>query len=134
LGWIQEIGPPENWMTAWHLPDWERPESWTRDHGIVQRWIDAAGRALSHAVLNAAALTEARAAIIDGPFPRPVHETLLASVRRHLAALPAAGIERPTILRGSLGPVSRALGGASLPLFDLFEAPGAIASGAARAT
>lgn len=120
---------------AGDVPDWERAESWTRDHASVQRWIDAAGRALAHASLNAAALTEARAAIIDGPFPRPVHENLLAAVKRHLAALPSVGITRPAILRGSIGPLSRALGGASLPLFDVFETPGAIAPpGPARST
>jgi predicted NBD/HSP70 family sugar kinase len=83
-------------------------------------WLAGAARGIAHAVAAAAAIIDFEAAVIDGAFPTPVQDRLLAAVSRELAGLDLSGIVPPAIRPGSIGPVARALGGASLPLFDRF--------------
>ena len=83
-------------------------------------WIATAARGIAHAIAAAAAIIDFEAAIIDGAFPEAVHARLLAAVRSALSRLDLSGIVAPEVRPGSVGPVARALGGASLPLFDRY--------------
>ncbi len=58
--------------------------------------------------------------MIDGAFPPAVQRRLLAAVGAELGGLDLSGIDPPMLRPGSIGPVARALGGASLPLFDRY--------------
>ena len=58
--------------------------------------------------------------MIDGAFPPVVRAELIARVGAELGRLDLSGIEPPALLPGSIGPIARALGGASLPLFDRY--------------
>ena len=58
--------------------------------------------------------------MIDGAFPAPVRERLITAVAVELERLDLSGIDRPELRPGSIGPIARALGGASLPLFDRY--------------
>ena len=58
--------------------------------------------------------------MIDGAFPQVVRARLLAAVDAELGRLDLSGIAAPQLRPGSIGPVARALGGASLPLFDRY--------------
>jgi len=49
-----------------------------------------------------------------------VQARLLVSVATALGQLDLSGIAAPELRAGSIGPVARALGGASLPLFDRY--------------
>jgi hypothetical protein len=49
-----------------------------------------------------------------------VQARLVAAVGTELARLDLSGIHPPTLRAGSIGPIARALGGASLPLFDRY--------------
>ena len=66
------------------------------------------------------AIIDFEAAVIDGAFPEAVRARLIEAVGRELAALDLPGIDPPRLRPGSIGPVARALGGASLPLFDRY--------------
>ena len=58
--------------------------------------------------------------MIDGAFPQAVQARLLAAVDAELRQLDLSGIDPPELRPGTIGPVARALGGASLPLFDRY--------------
>ena len=60
------------------------------------------------------------AALIDGAFPQAVQTRLLTAVDAELRRLDLSGIDPPELRPGTIGPVARALGGASLPLFDRY--------------
>ena len=58
--------------------------------------------------------------MIDGAFPEPVQDRLLAGIGAELRGLDLSGIDPPRLRAGTIGPIARALGGASLPLFDRY--------------
>jgi hypothetical protein len=58
--------------------------------------------------------------LIDGWMPRQTRDMLIQSARRHLKAINLSGIAVPTIAAGTVGPDSRALGAASLPLSERY--------------
>lgn len=83
-------------------------------------WIAGAGRSIAHAVAAASAIIDFEAAVIDGAFPERVCQRLVAAVADELGRLDLSGIAPPALRAGSIGPIARALGGASLPLFDRY--------------
>jgi hypothetical protein len=58
--------------------------------------------------------------VIDGSFPPQVRGDLIDRVAAGIERLDTAGIQLPALRAGSLGAVSRALGGATLPLLDRY--------------
>ena len=52
--------------------------------------------------------------------PKEVKQTLTDKVMEECAKLELEGIALPTILQGTIGPEARALGAASLPLFNRY--------------
>lgn len=86
----------------------------------ASEWLGEAARALAHAVASACAVLDLEAVLIDGAFPEPIKARLLAAVATELGRLDLSGVEPPQLRPGGLGPISRALGGASLPLFDRY--------------
>jgi len=89
------------------------PDFWTARADLVQPWLDRAGRAIAQAVISAVALTDCRQVIVDGAFPRHVHDLLIDKIARYLGTLDSAGIDLPRLHRGTLGPAARALGAAA---------------------
>ncbi len=83
-------------------------------------WLADAGAALAHAIAAAAAVIDFEAAVIDGAFPVVVQDRLIARTADALRRLDLAGIDPPQLSPGTLGADARALGGASLPLFDRY--------------
>jgi predicted NBD/HSP70 family sugar kinase len=86
----------------------------------LDAWIGAAGDGIAHAVAAAASVIDFEAAVVDGSFPPDVRERLLRRIGTCLGVLDLTGIDPPRLLPGSIGPPARALGGASLPLFDRY--------------
>lgn len=93
---------------------------WSLFEPELSTWIGAAAPAIAEAVAAAAAVIDIEAVLIDGAFPREVLARLVAAVEAGLGGLDLSGIEPPAIRAGALGAVARALGGASLPLFDRY--------------
>ena len=86
----------------------------------LDAWLAGAARGIAHAVAAAAAIIDFEAAVIDGAFPAAVQARLLDGIAAELARLDLSGIVAPQLRAGSIGPIARALGGASLPLFDRY--------------
>lgn len=107
---------------------------WRPFGALLDDWLAAAARGIAHAIAAATAIVDCEAAVIDGAFPPEVHRRLLDGVAAELRRLDLSGIRAPTIRPGSIGPVARALGGASLPLFDryLVDRHAPIGTGPAR--
>ena len=93
---------------------WEGFEPW------LGEWIATAARGIAHAVAAASAIIDFEAAVIDGAFPERVCQRIVVAVGDELRRLDLSGIAPPALRRGSIGPIARALGGASLPLFDRY--------------
>lgn len=93
---------------------------WTAFGAPLEDWIAGAARGIAHAIAAAGAVVDFEAAVIDGAFPEPVKDRLIARVGAELARLDLSGIARPDVRPGTIGPIARALGGASLPLFDRY--------------
>ncbi len=83
-------------------------------------WIEGAARGIAQAIAAACCVIDLEAAIIDGAFPQAVRSRLLAATDVALRTLDLTGIRPPDLREGSLGAIARALGGASLPLFDRY--------------
>jgi predicted NBD/HSP70 family sugar kinase len=98
----------------------------------LDAWLATASRGIAHAVAAASTIIDFEAAVIDGAFPEAVKLRLLESVAAELARLDLSGITPPELRPGSIGPIARALGGASLPLFDRYLVDQHTLAGAAR--
>lgn len=106
--------PPDD--SGWDVPA-EIERAWTRE---------SAG-AMAFAAVSAVALLDVPAVVIDGAIPPAVRDRLVDATRSAMTGLPAAGIDRPEIVSGSLGRSARILGAAALPLAHFFEPGGALA-------
>jgi predicted NBD/HSP70 family sugar kinase len=93
---------------------------WERFGSHLDRWIETAAGGIAYAIAAAAAIIDFEAAVIDGAFPQAVQTRLLAAVDAEVRQLDLSGIDPPELRPGTIGPVARALGGASLPLFDRY--------------
>jgi predicted NBD/HSP70 family sugar kinase len=83
-------------------------------------WIALAGRGIAHAIVAAATIVDIEAAVLDGAFPAAIKQRLLARVAAEMGRLDLSGIAPPALRPGTIGAIARALGGASLPLFDRY--------------
>jgi len=109
------------------------PEAdWTALGPHLDEWIAAAAAGIAHAIAAGAAILDFEAAVIDGPFPPEVRARLHRAIESHLGCLDLSGIDPPAIRAGGIGPLARALGGASLPLFDRYLVDPHVLAGAGR--
>ncbi|WP_410217315.1 ROK family protein [Paracoccus sp. (in: a-proteobacteria)] len=100
---------------------------WDVPSEVEQDWADEAGRALAFVALSAVALADLPLVVIDGAVPPATRTRLTEATRRALSVMPAAGIDRPRVVEGSLSRSARILGAAALPLSHFFQPDGALA-------
>ncbi|MBP7003293.1 ROK family transcriptional regulator [Amaricoccus sp.] len=93
---------------------------WTAFEPHLGRWIDEAAHGMAQAIAAASTVIDIEAALIDGALPPAVLARLIAATEAALAGIDLSGVEPPSLRAGALGPIARALGGASLPLFDRY--------------
>jgi predicted NBD/HSP70 family sugar kinase len=99
---------------------------WDIPLAIEQEWAQKSGAALAFVALSAVALVDLPLMVIDGALPTATRTRLTDATRTALAAMPAAGIERPDVIEGDLGRSARILGAAALPLSHFFQPDGAM--------
>ncbi|WP_225029188.1 ROK family transcriptional regulator [Xinfangfangia pollutisoli] len=95
---------------------WEQNAVWQVSDRVLSPWLDQAARGLAHAALNACALIELEAVVIDGWMPPEIRADLVRRTESALLGLDLAGIDPPMIRAGSVGADARALGAAAIPL------------------
>lgn len=103
--------PPDN--SGWDVPE-----------AIEAEWAEDAGQAMAFVALSAVALVDLPLLVIDGAIPTKTRARLAEATRRAMAEMPAAGIDRPKVIEGSLGRSARILGAAALPLSHFFQPDG----------
>ncbi|GAB1580595.1 ROK family transcriptional regulator [Phyllobacterium phragmitis] len=99
---------------------WLSPENWEDFGAPVDEWIALTARNLAHATVAAASVIDFSAAIIDGWLPASVRHRIVEATRAELAGLDLQGIAAPEIVEGKVGVHAKAVGAASLPLFNRY--------------
>lgn len=97
---------------------------WDVPAEIQHSWAQGAGEALAFVAMSAVALVDLPLLVIDGAVPAATRSLLADQTRRAISAMPAAGIDRPEVIEGSLGRNARVLGAAALPLSYFFQPDG----------
>ena len=101
-------------------PLWNSPDHWTGFEDLAEEWISIVARGLAQAIVSASSIIDFEHVIIDGGLPTEVREKIVEATRREVSHYDLRGLEVPTILPGTVGHLARALGAASLPLFDKY--------------
>lgn len=99
---------------------WTSPEDWGEMGPELDEWIGAAAGGIAYAIVAATAVIDFEAAIVDGWMPAGVRDRLVEAIGAALGTFDLEGIRMPEVRKGSVGIHARALGGASLPLFERF--------------
>ncbi|RCS24928.1 ROK family transcriptional regulator [Phyllobacterium salinisoli] len=99
---------------------WLSPENWDDFGAPVDEWIALTARNLAHATVAAASVIDFSAAIIDGWLPVSVRHRIVEATRLEIAGLDLQGISAPEIVEGKVGVHAKAVGAASLPLFNRY--------------
>ena len=87
----------------------------------TQAWLAEASAAVALAVNGAACLLDLESVIVDGSFSRGLQAALVAALQQALDGYSWEGVNRPSLLPGTIGSDARALGGALLPLHVNFS-------------
>jgi predicted NBD/HSP70 family sugar kinase len=101
-------------------PLWYAAEEWIDFGEPLEIWIQDTAAALAQAVIAAASIIDFAAAIIDGGFPAWVRHRLVKATIEAMNRLDLQGVMIPDIVEGEVGDQARAIGGASLPIFDRY--------------
>lgn len=99
---------------------WTNPEHWEGFEDLAAEWIGIVARGLAQAIVSAASIIDFEHVIIDGGLPIDIRERIVAETRREVDCYDLRGLVLPVILPGTVGTLARALGAASLPLFDKY--------------
>jgi predicted NBD/HSP70 family sugar kinase len=92
------------------------PEWWR----VTEQWLDTACPAIAGAIINATALLDLEAVVIDGELDRQLVREIIRRTERVLDGFEWEGMVRPQLLEGTIGADARAMGGAILPLYAHF--------------
>jgi predicted NBD/HSP70 family sugar kinase len=99
---------------------WKNPDDWDDYGAVLDAWIETTADNLAQAIAASCSVIDFSAAIIDGAFPVSVRARLVVATRAALGRLDLQGIIAPEVVEGTTGSMARAIGGASLPLFDSY--------------
>lgn len=101
-------------------PLWNSPDHWQGFEALADEWIGIVAPALAQAIVSAASVIDFEHIIIDGGLPAEIREKIVAATCRKVIRYDLRGLQSPHILPGTVGTLARALGAASLPLFDKY--------------
>jgi predicted NBD/HSP70 family sugar kinase len=101
--------------------------AWTDDRALIKpwapltrQWVKESSRAIALAINSAACFLDLDGVVIDGAFGWPLLELLLEGIELATAQYSWEGVERPAVLRGTIGSDARAMGAALLPIYAQF--------------
>ena len=99
---------------------WRDPAEWRGAGPALDRWLARAARDVATAAAGVMAVLDCSAIIIAGAVPLGVRSRFVEAVQQALTLVDRQGLAAFPVLEGSVGGDARALGAASLPLFDNF--------------
>lgn len=97
-------------------PMWQTADTWNLPDALVADWVADAAQGIAHAIVSSCSLIDFECVKIDGWLPTSVRDHLIEEIEKGLSQADLTGLERPLVMKGSIGPDARALGAASLPL------------------
>jgi predicted NBD/HSP70 family sugar kinase len=99
---------------------WRDLANWAGAGPALERWMERAAAEVATASAGVMAVLDCTAIIIDGAVPLSVRSRFVAAVQKALQSVDRQGLAEFPVLEGTIGADARALGAASLPLFDNF--------------
>jgi len=98
----------------------EVDSDWSDFVDEAEAWMDLAARGLAFAIVAATSVIDFQAAFLDGSLPSSIRRRLVEKVAVEIEQFDLQGIQPPKLQAGTIGSIARALGAASLPLFDRY--------------
>lgn len=99
---------------------WRDRADWHGAGDALDRWLARAALEVATAAAGVMAVLDCAAVVIDGAVPVGVRARFVRAVQAALTKIDLQGISPFQIVEGTIGADARALGAASLPLFDNF--------------
>ncbi len=99
---------------------WSNPHDWSGVGAALDDWLAEAARGIAIAAAGVASVLDCNAVVIDGAMPDDLRKRLVSTVGSALGKVDLQGISSFALHEGSIGADARAMGAASLPLFDNF--------------
>jgi predicted NBD/HSP70 family sugar kinase len=99
---------------------WRDAEDWSGAGAALDSWLKVAAAGIATAAAGVACVLDTAAVVIDGAMPPDVRSRLVAAVQTAMGQVNMQGISPFAIVEGTIGFDARAMGAASLPLFDNF--------------
>ena len=99
---------------------WRDPAEWRGAGQALERWLARAAQDVATAAAGVMAVLDCSAVVIDGAVPLHVRSRFAEAVQQALSGVDRQGLAEFPVLEGTIGADARALGAASLPLFDNF--------------
>lgn len=101
-------------------PLWNNPDHWQGFDSLADEWVTIVARGLSQAIVSSSSIIDFEHVIIDGGVPAQIRDKIVEATRAEISTFDLRGLVVPAIQPGTVGHLARALGAASLPLFDKF--------------
>ena len=99
---------------------WRDLAGWNGAGNALERWMRSAATEVAVAAAGIMAVLDCAAIVIDGAVPLAVRSSFVAAVQEALGRVDRQGLADFAVVEGTIGADARALGAASLPLFDNF--------------
>jgi predicted NBD/HSP70 family sugar kinase len=99
---------------------WTSPADWNAAGQAIDRWLAVAARDIAVACAGVVAVLDCAAVIIDGAMPSDLRSRVVSAVQAALKDVDTQGLQAFPVIEGTIGSDARAMGAASLPLFDNF--------------
>jgi predicted NBD/HSP70 family sugar kinase len=99
---------------------WRDLAQWSGAGPALEQWIERAACEVAIASAGIMAVLDCSAIVIDGAVPLHVRARFVEAVQAALKSVDRQGLAEFPVLEGTIGADARALGAASLPLFDNF--------------
>ena len=99
---------------------WRDLANWSGANTALERWMERAAAEVATAAAGVMAVLDCTAIVIDGAVPLSVRASFVTAVQKALPSVDRQGLAEFPVLEGTIGADARALGAASLPLFDNF--------------
>jgi len=99
---------------------WRDLAGWNGAGDALERWTRSAAAEVAVASAGIMAVLDCAAIVIDGAVPLAVRSSFVAAVQEALGRVDRQGLADFAVVEGTIGADARALGAASLPLFDNF--------------
>jgi len=94
----------------------EKTEHWNLDAKILENWLAEAVPAVTRMIVGAISIIDFPAVLVDGNLPSELRKILADRIATEMKNENLAGLVKPQIIEGSLGPKARPMGAVSLPL------------------